>query len=140
MIGTLIAKSKIRSGFNALSQHHADEFLKAWADDATRVYPGNISVSGEYKGKEAIAAWFGKFMEQFPQINFNIKHVCVKNIFDMIGTNNIAVLWDINITNRDGKEFQNSGVTTITLKMGKAVAACDYIFDLEKVKKAWGEG
>ncbi len=139
MIGALIAKKKIRSGFNSLSQHHIDEFLKAWSDDATWIYPGNLSVSGEFKGKKAVEERFQKFIDQFPQISFNIKHICGQNIFDIIGTNHIAVEWDIYLTNRDGKEVQNSGVTTINLKNGKAVQGRDYISDMEKVKEAWGE-
>jgi ketosteroid isomerase-like protein len=140
MIGILIAKKKIRSGFNALNQHRLDEFLKAWADDATFIYPGNLSVSGERKGKKAIEEWFRKFVEQFPQITFTIKHICVQNIFDMVGTNHIAVEWDIKLKNKDGKELENSGVTTLNIKMGKAVLVRDYISDMEKVKVGWGEG
>ena len=140
MIGTLIAKRKIRSGFNSLSNHDIDTFLKDWAEDATFIYPGNISVSGEYQGKKAIEDWFKKFMAQFPIINFTIKHLCLQNIFDMIGTNHIAVEWDVILTNKDGKEIQNSGVTTLDLKMGKAILVRDYIFNLEKVKEGWGEG
>ena len=79
-------------------------------------------------------------MEQFPQINFAIKHVCLQNICDMTGTNHIAVEWDVQLTNKDGKEIQNSGVTTLDLKMGKAILVRDYIFDSEKVKEGWGEG
>ena len=140
MIGTLIAKRKIRSGFNSLSNHDIDTFLKDWAEDATFIYPGNISVSGEYQGKKAIEDWFKKFMAQFPIINFTIKHLCLQNIFDMIGTNHIAVEWDVILTNKDGKEIQNSRVTTLDLKMGKAILVRDYIFNLEKVKEGWGEG
>ena len=139
MIGTLIAKSKIRSGFNALSHHDIDTFIADWRDDAVFIYPGNMSVSGEIKGKKAIEEWFRKFMEQFPQVKFTLKHICLQNIFDMTGTNHVAVEWEVSQKNRDGKEIQNSGVTTIALKMGKAVLIKDYMFDIEKAKEAWGE-
>ncbi len=140
MIGTLMAKSKIRSGFNNLNQHRIDEFLKNWASDATFIYPGKLSVSGERKGKKAIEEWFKKFMEQFPQINFTIKHICVQNTFDMVGTNYVTVEWDIRVKNKDGKDLENSGITALNLKMGKAVMVRDYIFDTEKLKVGWGEG
>lgn len=139
MIGTLIAKSKIRSGFNSLSNHDIDKFVADWRDDATFIYPGNISVGGEIKGKKAIKEWFTKWLEQFPQVQFTLKHICVQNIFDMTGTNHVAVEWDVNLKNRDGKEIQNSGVTTINLKMGKAILIRDYMFDMEKAKEGWGE-
>jgi len=140
MIGTLMAKSKIRSGFNALNQRDLDTFLAGFADDATWIFPGNFSVSGEFKGKKAVEKWFRNFMEVFPQIKFTVKHIDVQNIFDMIGTNYVAVEWDIHLKNRDGKEFHNNGVTTIDIKMGKAIRGRDYISDLETTRKAWGEG
>ena len=93
-----------------------------------------------YGETDRIEEWFKKFMAQFPIINFTIKHLCLQNIFDMIGTNHIAVEWDVILTNKDGKEIQNSGVTTLDLKMGKAILVRDYIFNLEKVKEGWGEG
>ena len=139
MIGTVIAKSKIRSGFNSLNNHDINTFITDWRDDATFIYPGDLSVSGEIKGKKAIEEWFTKFMEQFPQVKFTLKHICFHNIFDMTGTNHVAVEWDVIMKNRDGKDIQNSGVTTINLKMGKAVLIKDYIFDMEKVKEGWGE-
>ena len=139
MIGTMIAKSKIRSAFKSLNQRNIDVFLDSWAEDATWIYPGNLSVSGETKGKKAIDEWFRKFMEQFPQIRFTIKHICVQNIFDMTGTNHITVEWDVKLSNKDGKDIQNSGVTTLDLKMGKAVLVRDYMFDMEAVKEGWGE-
>jgi ketosteroid isomerase-like protein len=140
MIGTLIAKGKVRSAFKFLNQRNADVFLANWAEDATWIYPGNLSVSGEIKGKKAIEEWFRKFMDQFPRINFTIKHICLQNICDVTGTNHIVVEWDVQFTNKDGKETQNSGVTTIELKMGKAVLARDYIFNMDEVKTGWREG
>ena len=139
MIGAMIAKKKARSGFDSISRHDLDTFLSEWAEDATFVYPGNLSVSGETKGKQAIREWFRKFMEQFPVSNFSVKNICVQNIFAFGGTNVLAVEWDIKLKNRDGEEFQNSGVTVISLKGRKAVLVRDYIFDLEVAKRAWGE-
>lgn len=139
MIGALIAKRKIRSGYNYISQHHIDKFLKNWADDATFIYPGNLSVSGEYQGKQAIEAFFRKWIEQFPVSRFTIKHICVQNIFDIIGTNHIALEWEVTIKNKNGKEHQNHGIMSIDLKMGKAILARDLMADMEAAKEGWGE-
>jgi ketosteroid isomerase-like protein len=53
-------------------------------------------------------------------------------------TNNIAVEWDVVETNREGKEFRNSGVTIIRIKGGKAVSIRDYISNTNLMKEAWG--
>ena len=139
MIGAIIAKRKARSGFDSLSQHDLDAFLAHWAEEATFVYPGNLSVSGEMKGKEAIREWFQRFIDQFPLSSFTLKNICVQNIFALGGTNVLAVEWDVKLNNRDGEEFNNSGVTVISLKGRKAILVRDYIFDLELAKRAWGE-
>jgi len=140
MIGSLIAKRKVASAFEALNRRDMSAFLSAWKDDCVFIYPGDISVSGQMKGKRAIEDWFQKFMDQFPKIKFTVKSVCVENVFEFIGTNVVAAHWDIELTNRDGKEFENSGVTIINIKMGKAFLVKDYLFDTgQKYKEAWGE-
>ena len=78
-------------------------------------------------------------MDQFPKIKFTLKNICVENIFDFVGTNVVTAHWDVDVTNRDGKNFQNSGVTIINIKFGKALLVTDFIFDTgDKFKTAWG--
>ncbi len=79
-------------------------------------------------------------MEQFPKINFTLKNICVKNGFALGGTNVLAVEWDFYLTNREGRDFLNSGVTTINVKRGRATLVRDYIFDHEVSKKSMGRG
>ena len=138
MIGALIAKYKINHAFDALNRRDFEAFLSDWRDDCTFVYPGNLSVSGKFEGKDAIAKWFKSFLEQFPKIEFTVKNLCVDKVFDLVGTNTVAAHWDIDYTNKDGKKIQNSGVTVIKIKFGKALFVKDYIFDTnEKFKTAW---
>ena len=140
MIGALIAKKKIASAFDALNRRDISAFLSAWRDDCVFMYPGDISVSGKMEGKATIEKWFRNFMEQFPKIKITLKSVCVKNIFDFTGTNVVAAQWDVEYTNRDGKEIQNTGVTIINTRMGKALSVTDYYFDPgQKFREAWGE-
>jgi len=139
MIGALIAKYKINHALDALNRRDFEAFLSDWRDDCTFIYPGNLPVSGKFEGKDAIAKWFKNFLDQFPQLTFTVKNLCVDNVFDFVGTNTVAAHWDINYTNKDGKEIQNSGVTVIKIKFGKAEFVTDYIFDTdEKFKTAWG--
>ena len=139
MIGALIAKKKVSSAFDALNRRDFSAFLSAWRDDCVFIYPGDISVSGKMEGKATIKNWFQNFMEQFPKIKFTLKNICVENIFDFVGTNVVMAHWDVDLTNRDGKEIQNSGVTVINIKLGKASLVIDYILDTgDKFKTAWG--
>ena len=140
MIGALIAKSKVTSSYDLLNNRDIKSFLANWHDDATWIYPGNISVGGEFKGKKAIEEWFQKLLDQFTSINITPKNVYVKNILDFVGTNVVAVEWEEENTNKDGNKAQFSGLTVITLKFGKATHAKEYIFATdEELKKAWCE-
>jgi ketosteroid isomerase-like protein len=139
MIGAIIAKKVAQSGFSNLNKGNIDGFTKAWAEEAVFVYPPGVAASGTIEGRENIRKWFAKWMEQFPKRNFVLKNVCVKNIFDLIGSNVVSVEWDVNLTNKDGKDFVVGGVTTIDVRKGKAVRVCDYIADTAVWKEAWGE-
>lgn len=139
MIGALIAKYKVNHAFDALNRRDFEAFLSDWRNDCTFIYPGNLPVSGKFEGKDAIAKWFKNFLDQFPKLTFTVKNLCVDNVFDFIGTNTVAAHWNLNYTNREGKEIQNSGVTVIKIKFGKAELVTDYIFDTdERFKAAWG--
>jgi ketosteroid isomerase-like protein len=109
MIGALIAKSKVTSSYDLLNNRDIKTFLATWRDDATWIYPGDISASGEYKGKQAIEEWFQKFLDQFPTINFTTKNVCVKNILDFVGTNVVTVEFVEDNINKAGKKVQFRG-------------------------------
>ena len=139
MIGAIIAKKKVSSAFEALNQRDFSTFLSAWRDDCVFIYPGDIAVSGKMEGKSSIENWFQNFMDRFPKIKFTLKNICVEKIFDFVGTNVVTAHWDYEATNRDGNEVQNSGVTVINIKFGKALLVTDYIFDTgHKFKAAWG--
>jgi len=140
MIGALIAKSKVTSSYDLLNSRDITKFLANWHDESTFVYPGNISASGEFKGKKAIEEWFQKLLDQFPTFKITPKNVCVKNVLDFVGTNVVTVEWVEENINKGGDKVQVGGVTIITLKFGKATHAKDYIFATdEELRKAWGE-
>jgi len=138
MIGALLARRAIASAFEALNRHDLPAFMSAWHDDGVFVYPGEISVSGTFEGRSAVAKWFKGFLEQYPKIAFDLKDICVRNIGALSGTNVIAAHWDVRLTNRGGREGQNSGVTVITLEGGKVRLVKDFIFDLgENFRLNW---
>ena len=139
MLGALIAKQKVQSAFSYFNDRNMAKFLSIWDDNATFTYPGNISVSGTMKGKNAVSDWFNNLMNAGPSVHFTIKSICVENVFDIVGTNVIAVEWDNSVTNRKGKNLMVSGVSIIRIKKAKILNVRDYIFDLELLPIAWCE-
>ena len=138
MIGAIIAKKAIANSFEAMNRHDLSGFMSSWRDDGVFIYPGEIPESGTFKGKSAVEGWFRNFFEQFPEIQFSIQDICVRNIFALTGDNVVAVHWNIQLTNRDGREGQNSGVTVISIKGGKVFLVKDFMSDLgENFKLNW---
>jgi len=140
MIGAIIIKNKVRAAFAALTRRDVSAFLSDWAEDAVFIYPSVVSAGGRIEGKEIIEKWFQNFLEHFPEVKMTPKHICVQNIFALSGTNVVAAELEVTGKNREGKSFQNEGVTVITTEKGKGVLVRDYVFDAEMLKKAWGEG
>jgi ketosteroid isomerase-like protein len=103
MIGAIMAKRVARSDFDALNRHDLAKITAGLAENATWTFPGNIPISGETKGKKAVEAAMANWMKHYPKIDFNLKEVFVSNIFAMGATNNVAVEWDIALTNLKGK-------------------------------------
>jgi len=130
MIGALVAKKALADSFDALNRHDLPRFMAAWRDDGVFVYPGEIPESGTFQGKSAVEGWFRRFFEQFPTIQFDVRDICVRNIFDVAGNNVVAVHWNIQLTNREGRVGQNSGVTVVSIARGKVLLVKDFIFDL----------
>jgi len=139
MIGALMVKKIIPKGYDLLNKGNLAEFMKDWADDSVFVFPGNVKVSGTIKGKSEIEKWFKHMFEQFPKRKFTVKNAFIRNICAFGATNSAAVEWEIEYSNKNGKEYKNFGVTVIEMKKGKAVAVRDYFRFTEYLKEAWGE-
>ena len=130
MIGALVARKALAGAYDALNRHDLAKFMSAWRDDGVFVYPGEIPESGTFQGASAVEGWFRHFFEQFPGIRFDIQDLCVRNIFDLSCTNVVAVHWNVQLTNREGRVGHASGVTVVNIKRGKVFLAKDFIFDL----------
>ena len=138
MIGALIARRALAGAFEAMNRHDLPAFMSAWRDDGAFIYPGDIPESGTFRGKAAVEGWFRHFFEQFPVLQFEVRDICVRNIFDLVGTNVVAVHWDLRLKNREGRDGTNSGVTVVSVKGGKVVLVKDFIFDLgDNFRKNW---
>ena len=139
MIGAIIGKKMVRSQYERLNQGDIETFMDGIGEDAIFIYPSNVSVGGEIKGKKAIDEWFHKLMEHYSKIIITLKNVFVTNVLALGSTNIFAVEWDEIATNRDGKDFRISGVIIIEVKRGKATRIREYVFATNILKKAWGE-
>ena len=77
------------------------------------------------------------FYEQFPQSHFTTNGIYIRNIFSVLPSNQMAIEWEVDVTNRTGDEFHNRGVSLVTIKNAKIVRFEDYIFDQKLLEQAW---
>jgi ketosteroid isomerase-like protein len=139
MVGAFIAKRKVRAAFSSFNDRDIPTFLESWDENATFVYPGDLSVSGSAKGRSAIEAWFTYLIDVGPSVHFTLKSIAVENVFDVLGSNVLCAEWENAVTNREGKKMVIHGVSVIRLRRGKITHVRDYIFDTEKLPLAWCE-
>ena len=139
MIGSVITKRVIRKGYRSLNRRRIEPFMRGWAEDAVFVFPGKVSVSGEKRGRPAIREFFERVLVQFPELEFRIRSLCLQNAFDFVGTNTVAVEWDLEVVNRVGRRCRYSGVTMLHLRLGNVVLGYDYIFDPDILRVSWSE-
>jgi ketosteroid isomerase-like protein len=129
MIGAILAQRQARAQFARLNAHDLEGFMSAIAEDAVFEFPGQTDLSGRHVGKAAVRTFFQTMLDHFPQIRFTLRHVDVENIFALSGTNTLLIEWDLEYTNRAGRTFHNSGVTSGSARNGKIVRLRDYLFD-----------
>jgi hypothetical protein len=140
MIATLLTRRAIIKGFEVFNTRDHVAAHKDWADDMILYYPGDIEgVSGKHVGTAAIESWYQRLFEQVPLFQVKIKAVAVHNLFDFVGNNVVAVMWDLDKTNVDGFRMENTGVSVATIKQRKAVSYQIFLADTgENLRRAWG--
>jgi ketosteroid isomerase-like protein len=112
--------------------------MSAWREDGVFFDPGDIPESGTFRGESAAEEWFRRYFEQYPGIHFDVQSICVANIFDLFGKSETAVHWNLHLTNQEGREGENSGVTVVSIKAGKAVRVREFTFDRgEDLRRNW---
>jgi ketosteroid isomerase-like protein len=119
MIGAILARRQARAQFARLNEHDLEGFMKGIEDDVVFDFPGQTDLSGHHVGKAAVRAFFQAMLDQHPEIRFTVRHVGVEDIFSVRGTNTLLVEWDLDYTNRAGRMFHNSGVTSGSTRGGK---------------------
>lgn len=141
MLGAILAKQAVKSGFDSLNKGDLEQCLKGWNDECVFKYPGKVKAGGTFTGKDQIKKWYKNFFDQYPQRKFTLKHIALENIFDLIGNNTAIARWDLEVTNKDGFKSSNSGVTLLEIRGGKISMGEDFmlISDGDEYRRAWGD-
>ncbi len=137
MLGAILAQRAVRNAFDAIGRHDVEALVAMFDEDGVFEFPGNTVVAGQFRGKEVIRAWFQRFFDRMPVIQFTLRHVSVANIFALGATNVLHVEWSVKETDREGHSYQLTGVTAFDVGGGKARKVRDYIFDQDVLASIW---
>jgi len=128
----------VQRKYDALNRRDLTAIMDWFADDAVFEFPGKSPVSGRFVGKPAIEAWWRRWVERYASVHFTVKHVAFGNPLALNIANTLFVLWDVEVTTKDGISAQASAVSFAKLRRGKAIYACDYFFDPTVLEPIWG--
>jgi ketosteroid isomerase-like protein len=128
-IASMVAAKKVRAAWTTMSRSHIDTgaLLKDWADDAVWDGTSELSVGQTIKGKKAIADWFHRWEQEFPQRKLVEKNVCMRGTFWPSRNNVIMVDWTCRETDKQGREYTYDGVTALHMQDMKIVKVTEYL-------------
>ena len=128
-IASLVAAKKVRAAWTTMSRSHidTDALLKDWADDAVWDGTSELSVGQTIKGKKAIADWFQRWEQEFPQRKLVEKNVCMKGTALPSRNNVLMVDWTCTETDKQGREYTYDGVTALHMQDMKIVKVTEYL-------------
>jgi ketosteroid isomerase-like protein len=128
-LASRMAKKKAQEAWATMSRSHidTDALLKDWADDAVWDGTSELSVGQTIKGKKAIADWFLRWEQEFPQRKLVEKNVCMKGTFWPSRKNIIMVDWTCTETDKQGRMYEYDGVTVLHMENMKIVKSTEYI-------------
>ena len=133
MIGTLIAKSAVRKGLDSVMSGNVDALHSIFHQDASVIYP----TRGTIEGRPAILEFYRQFLHVFPKVRAVVHVAAVENLFDWVGTNALAVCFEVHTTNRQGVTFTQEGMMLIRLHRGKITLLRYFFADTVALAGAW---
>lgn len=139
MIGAFITKHQVRKGFSAINRHDLDTLMGLFAESAVFEFPTGTVLGGRHQGEVAIRAWFARWFERMPKIQFTLTHVSLESPLTMGASNVAHAEWELNETDLEGNSYRLTGVTAFRVEGGKATYVKDYIFDQDVLEMIWGE-
>jgi len=109
-----IAGRAVRALIGRLNAGDVPALMRAYADDALLVFPGNSSFAGEMRGKREIEAWLERFVSLGPSL-------VVHDVAVAGAPWNLRVLFRFSdrIPIPDGGEYRNEGMEYLRIRFGK---------------------
>lgn len=114
----LIAKQKVRQGFQNISTANYEPLLKQFAPDIHFTFAGNHALAGEFHSRDSVRQWFNRVHRIFPGLQLVPNRIFVSGPpWDMV----VTTQWTVSDTLPDGKPYHNRGVQILRIRLGTVV-------------------
>ena len=112
-----IVRRIVRDGFAKMSStHDAAPIVAQFADDGVLSFVGTSAIGGEHRGKQAIARWFARLFELFPDFKLEPLAVVVEG---WPWDTRVATRFAVSATLPDGSPYTNEGMQFVRLRFGR---------------------
>ncbi len=121
-------RRQIRRAYGLISSGQLDALVAQFAPDAVFSFPGEHVLGGEFRGPDAVHAWFSEVRRLFPDFRLEPRRILVEG--GPLHTH-AATWFAVSGTFPDGSLYRNQGAQLLELRRGRVVE--DRLFEDTKV-------
>ncbi len=121
-------RRQIRRAYGLINAGQFDDLVAQFAPDALFSFPGDHVLGGEFRGPDAVRAWFAEVRRLFPDFQLEPRRIVVEG-----GPRNthVATWFAASGTFPDGTPYRNEGAQLLELRRGRVQE--DRLFEDTKV-------
>jgi ketosteroid isomerase-like protein len=121
----LLLKDLAHILFSAMNSRDLSGLEECLAEDASFDFPGADLITG----KKRILTFLKVLFRKYPRLTFTVEDIIIEG-------DKVCALWSNEGENKEGKPYQNQGVTIMHISNGKIVSLSDYFKDTSFVRSS----
>lgn len=122
----------VRRGYQAFNAGDLKTLAELFHEKATWRVPGHGPMAGDYKGRDAVFAYFGRLgQETKGTLRAELKHLLSDEDGRVAGIHRETA-------QRNGKKIDTTCCIVFEFKEGKVISGTEYIYDLHGMEAFWG--
>jgi ketosteroid isomerase-like protein len=111
--------------FTAMNSRDLSRLEECLAEDAFFNFPGADLITG----KKRILTFLKVLFRMYPRLTFTVEETIIEG-------DKVCALWSNEGENREGKPYQNRGITIMHISNGKIISLSDYFKDTSFVRSS----
>ena len=131
MTQTMTNADVVRRGYQAFNEADLETIDRLWADDVTWTTPGQSTVAGTARGKDAVLAQYGRYGGE-TNGTFQAQ---LRTVFE--GDDGRVVGLHRNVAERNGKQLDTDCCIVFEVEDGRIKAGTEHFFDLHNWDQFW---